>query len=191
MPSALIHVYAGKLYDPDAGTPFFIGTLAPDCIREREQKDILHLRLSDDRLGGLAGLLREWGTSDPFRAGALMHLYTDYLWDIGPMENHKHSYRGDTWFVDYRHEISLASCYMYHRFDWAPGLWEQMAACPEEEYSSLSDYPAKKIKSYLDYNYMWLDTHDEGPSPAFPPDMVTEFCRTAAESFAGFVKREA
>ena len=191
MPSALIHVYAGKLWAPGAGVSFFIGTLAPDCIRERADKDRLHLRLSNDRRGDLAKLLKLWGTDDQFRLGALMHLYTDYLWDNGPMEAHKNSYRGDTWFADYRSEISLASCYMYHRFDWAPPLWNEMDACPEEAYSSLEDYPAKKIKGYLDYNHMWLDTHDVGPSPAFPPELVEEFCRTAAESFEKFIKEEA
>ncbi len=187
MPSALIHVYSGRIFDPDAGVPFYIGTLAPDCVKERAEKDRLHLRICDDRPGGLANLLKVWGRSDPFRLGALMHLYTDLLWDNGPMEEHKKNYRGDAWFLDYRHEISLASSYMFHRFDWAPGLWEQIALCPESAYSSLSDYPPKKIKGYLDYNKMWLETHEEGPSPAFPPDYVEEFCREAARSFREFL----
>ena len=190
MPSALIHVYTGRLIAGDPGRAFYIGTLAPDCVREREQKDLLHLRLSADRLSDLAALKKAWGKDDEFRVGTLLHLYTDYLWDIGPMETHKQSYKGDTWFTDYRREISLASCYMYHRFDWAPGLWKEMNDCPEEKYSSLEDYPPKKIKSYFDYNYLWLETHDEGPSPAFPPELCDRFCHEAAESFKEFFERD-
>ena len=102
----------------------------------------------------------------------------------------KEAYVGDNWFPDYRREISLASCYMYHHFDWAPALWDEMLACPEEYYSSLDDYPAKSIRGYLEYNHMWMDTHDEGPSPAFPPDTVEDFCRQAAESFCRFINTE-
>ena len=187
MPSALIHVLTGKNYLADAGVPFFVGTLAPDCIHGREEKDRLHLRLSADRENDLMRLAGDWGTGDPFRLGALLHLYTDYLWDEGPQTAHKNAYIGETWFTDYRKEISLASCHMFHRFDWAPALWEQMLACPRETISSLADYPPEKIMDYIEYNRNWLRDHDTGSSPAFPPEMIDVFCRDAARSFEAFL----
>ena len=187
MPSALIHVYTGRIYSPGSGIPFYIGTLAPDCISSREEKDLLHLRLSKDRPGDLLKLKRAWGTEDEFRVGALLHLFTDYLWDNGPMEMHKRSYTGNTWFTDYRWEINLASCYMYRQFDWAPDLWVDMCEYPAEGYSSLKDYPPDKIKSFIEHNRYKLETQDIGPSPAFPPDLVEKFCRDAAKSFGNFI----
>lgn len=189
MPSALIHVYTGKLFKDDPSVPFYIGTLAPDCIKEREQKDLLHLRLSDDRERDLAELARKLDLSDQFQLGALLHLYTDWLWDEGPQTDHKNSYTGETWFPDYRQEINLASCYMFHHFDWAPDLWDAMDACPDALISSLDDYPVEKIRAYLAHNHGWLVEHDVGPSPAFPPDAVERFCIDAAESFGAFISK--
>lgn len=191
MPSALIHLQAGRLFSKNAPVEFFVGTLAPDCIKGREDKDRLHLRLSSDREKDLAGLAASWDMNDPFQLGTLLHLYTDWLWDVGPQERHRLSYTGETWFTDYRHEISLASCFMYHHAEWAPALFDEMDVCPETKISSLPDYPPEKITSYVLYTHDWVANHETPSSDFFTPAVIDDFCRDAAGKFKDFLKRNA
>jgi len=189
MPSALIHLHAGRILKPKAPAEFFTGTLAPDCIKSREEKDLLHLRLSDDRERDLLKLASEWDMDDPFQLGAMLHLYTDWLWDEGPQTDHKRAYTGNSWFPDYRHEINLASCHMYHHRAWAPDMFEAMISCDNDLLRALPDYPPEKIKPYIEYTEAWVSTHDTEPSSFFPPRLIDSFCRETAERFSDFLKR--
>jgi len=188
MPSALIHLVTGKKFLPDAGAAFLVGTLAPDCIKERQEKDLLHFRLSEDRRADLLSLLKRYGTKDEFLLGVILHLYTDLCWDEGPQTKHKNSYTGETWFKDYRQEINLASCYIYHNCQGSKEMWEKIMDCPESSYASAPEYPPEKIRAYLEHSYEYISTHEIGPSAAFPPNEVELFCARCAAEFAEWLK---
>lgn len=192
MPSALIHLLTGRNFKRDAGIPFFVGNVAPDCVSEREIKDHTHLRDRTDRQAALTELRDSMDLDDEYQLGALLHLYTDMLWDSGPQKAYKDAYpevSGNDWFKPYRYEISLASSYLFHNTEWGEPLWREMLDCPAKTFDSLSDFPADAVRGYLTRNYKWHYENDIGPSPAFPPETVERFCRDAAESFAEFLKK--
>lgn len=189
MPSALIHLLTGRNYKIDVGIPFFVGTVAPDCVSERVIKDHTHLRDSADRHSDIVSLRDSLDLNDEYQLGALLHLFTDMLWDEGPQKNYKESYPepGNEWFKPYRYEISLASSFLFHRTNWGEPLWRDMLECPNEKIDALSDFPPEAIRGYLTRNYKWHRENDIGPSLSFPPDLVQAFCRMTAEKFIEFL----
>ncbi|MBQ4055155.1 MAG: hypothetical protein IJD17_05530 [Clostridia bacterium] len=190
MPSALIHLLTGRYFKPDGSIPYFIGTVAPDCVGEREIKDHTHLRDRSDRHEAIVELRDSFDLCDGYQLGALLHLYTDMLWDEGLQKEYKDAYPepDNAWFRPYRNEISLASAHIFHRSDWGEPLWREMLECPNERFDSLADFPAEAIRGYLTRNYKWHYENDVGPSPAFPPEVVEDFCRDCAAGFAEFLK---
>ena len=190
MPSAMIHLKSGLYFDPDPGDGFLVGLFAPDCIKEREQKDLLHFRTSANRDADLRALLHRYGTHDKYLLGAVFHLYTYYLWDEGPQADHRAAYIGETWFRDYRMEINLASCYMYHHDPELRRTFERIMNCPASEYASAAEYPPDRVRGFLEHSYEYITTHDVGPSEFFTPDVTGRFCRTAARKFDEWLKEE-
>lgn len=199
MPSALIHLKTGIIAaetlfcgrTPDIS--YFVGNVSPDSVsRPRELKDRMHLRIygHDERLAKLAGMARAVG-DDEYRLGALLHLYADLCWDEGPQTEHHLRYSGEDWFHDYRNEISLASSFIYHNEPWGKKLWRDMLASDIGSYcTSLQGYTADDIRGYLERNGKWHDDNVIGPSPEFPPEAVNGFCRSCAQSFITFFKKE-
>lgn len=189
MPSALIHLLTGRYFKPDGSIPFFVGTVAPDCVGEREIKDHTHLRDRSDRHEAIVELKNSMDLNDDYQLGALLHLYTDMLWDEGLQKEYKDSYPepDNAWFRPYRNEISLASSYIFHRSDWGEPLWREMLECPGSLFDGLEDFPAESVRGYLTRNYKWHYENDVGPSPAFPPETVDGFCHDAAQSFTQFL----
>lgn len=192
MPCAMMHLMCAKLYNENADIGFYIGNLAPDCIDVRDFKDKNHLRIykGADRKAKLLELADKLDLNDPYEFGVLMHLYTDMCWDEGPMAEHKKSYKGDSWFIDYRQEIRYISKFMYKHIPWAKELWEEMNNAPKALYSSVDYYPADNIKGYIEHN---LKVHNEPPaieSKAFPNNLVFRFCCETAESFQEWLENE-
>ncbi|MDD6266049.1 MAG: hypothetical protein PUB34_07110 [Clostridia bacterium] len=197
MPSAMIHLDVGRkvgkyIYgsETDAPAEFYVGTLAPDCVENpRELKDRLHLRdLSCvERRVALANMASETPTGKSFKFGCLVHLFTDVIWDEGPQAYHMEGYIGANWFRDYRHEISLASAYMFHYCEWTKDIWEKMLGVNLEEHcSDIPEYTPEAIFKYLKYTSEKQAENFAGVSPAFSPDTVNDFCKNASERFIRF-----
>ena len=186
-----MHLLTGRYFRSDGSIPFFVGTVAPDCVGERELKDRTHLRDRNDRHEAIIELKNGMDLCDDYQLGALLHLYTDMLWDEGPQKAYKDSYPepDNAWFRPYRNEISLASSYIFHRSDWGEQLWRDMLECPDEHFDSLADFPAEAIRGYLTRNFKWHYENDVGPSAVYTPEAVDEFCRGAAKSFLQFLNQ--
>ena len=184
MPCAMMHLMCAKNYNNTSDTAFYIGSVAPDCISDRYEKDKNHLRdQKENREVKLIETAKRLDTCDPYILGVILHLFTDMKWDNGRMKEHRDNYTGESWFHDYRFQISLISSYMFHHNDWAPGLWDEMCAIDASVYSKLPDLAPDRIHEYLKRNRIWHIQNDIGPSEAFPCDIVDSFCRETANEF--------
>jgi len=188
MPSCMIHLLTARCLGAEKDTLFFIGAVAPDALDDWRAKDRTHLRDRPDRAAALADLALATAPEEAFHEGALLHLFTDWLWDDAQLRRWLDSSGGrlgeSTWVPAYRREISRASAWVYHHCAWATPLWEDMLRVPQERYGALPALSAGDIRAYLTRNHAWHEANP-GPSSAFyPPEEVEAFARGAAASYA-------
>ncbi len=182
MPGSMIHLLMAHKVKPEGSTLFYAGNLAPDAVTNREDKDITHFRDLQDRSGALAALALQTPPSDDFAEGVLLHLYTDWRWDILARDEFIKTAGGD-WFPEYRKEISLASWYAFHHTDWANGLWERMDRCEASEYGKIPGATAEEFEDFICRNKKWHMENDSGPSTVFTPEFIEEFIHKIAEEY--------
>ena len=193
VPSCMIHLHTAQLLRGSRGILFCLGAVAPDAIEDWRVKDRTHLRDVPDREAALVSLARETDPDDDFAEGALMHLYTDWLWDedqlarywaaMGGGASRGGRPEGGAWVPAYRNEISLASGWIYHHNFWARPLWEELLAVPPEQYSSLPGMEKRDIRDYLTRNFRWHEEHPGPPSVLYPPEEAQAFVRAAVEGY--------
>ena len=188
MASCMIHLLTAHLLSPDRGPLFYIGAVAPDALDDWRAKDRTHLRDQPDRAAALARLAAETAPGEGFHEGALLHLYTDWLWDAAQLRRWLDSSGGrlgeSGWVPAYRREISLASGWIYHHGGWCRPLWEGMLAVPPGQYGALPVISPEDIRGYLTHNFAW---HEGNPGPAsafYPPEEMEAFAQGAAAAYA-------
>lgn len=208
MPSHSIHLLVAYKYRPSGTAGYYVGSIAPDAVRDREDKDRTHLRdlPEPERPAALAEFARRLDLSRDVNFGAVLHLYTDILWDTSHLKRYIESY-GEGWFLPYRQQTAIAGAWMYHHIPEIRRLWELVAA---EAESSLDAEVCKVIcesmnrdccracgnecgdvKSMILYNYNWNQTHDPEPSAAFPPSEIEKFANLTARAFGEFLREYA
>jgi len=189
----MIHLHTAHLLRGGRGALFCLGAVAPDAIEDWRAKDRTHLRDAPDRAAALAATARNTDPRDDFAEGALLHLYTDWLWDTDQLERYWASLggggsrpgrpAGGDWVALYRHEISLASAWVYHHSPWARALWEELLAVPQGYYGPLPGMDKKDIRAYLTRNFQWHEAHSGDPSALFPPQEAEAFTLAAARGY--------
>lgn len=184
MPASMMHLYTAKLYEPDADILFFVGNIAPDCVQNKEEKDKTHLRGEKQRAKLLCGLAEQLDLHDSFQKGVLLHLFLDYLWDNGALQDFIDGFGSDTWFLPYREDLSKAGLALYRAKDWARQLWLDMEHTSAFDYEKLAQFPAIEIQGFLQRNGSWHRETQMEHSAVFPPALVEQFSHRAAESFA-------
>ncbi|MBE6564853.1 MAG: hypothetical protein E7655_06250 [Ruminococcaceae bacterium] len=190
MPSAMIHLEIAKKYDPNASTLFLLGNLAPDCIDIRAIKDHTHFRDRADRETALSELKAKTDLDDPFHKGILLHLFADRRWDAHAQSRYKHFFQGDAeLFKQYRHEIGIASAYLYRHRDWADPSWTAMRGLDPALYASSPDFPPEEIHQYLEKNQEWHRTLDCPPSELFPMSFIDTFTDETADLFKKWLEK--
>lgn len=190
MPATMMHLLAAKLLWPEGSTPFFLGSILPDCLDcDREWKDRVHFRSipQEERLAALITLAKELDLDRDFDFGALFHLYLDYLWDNGPQSAHRKSYTGSAWFVDYRKELSRAGNRVAQRMPWSRELWESLRDPDPSLYENSFHFPEEEIRIFLEKNYLWHTTERLPASEIFTDQLVDHFSQRAKRAFVGFL----
>lgn len=205
MPSHSIHLLVAYKYDPTGSPEFYVGNIVPDTVRDREDKDRTHLRNlpESERPSALAEIARRLDLSRAVNLGAVLHLYTDILWDTSHLKRYMESY-GEGWFLPYRQQTAIAGAWMYHHIPEIKKLWETVAKavesglkidvgaitceCIRGSCEKECGVDCGDVKSMILYNYNWNITHDPEPSTAFPPDLIDEFAEGAARSFTEFLR---
>lgn len=187
MPSAMIHLLAAQEI-PGGDAPLFrLGSLAPDYLSRREEKDAVHLRREPDRYQALLRLAERLDRKDPFEAGWLVHLLADLRWDTEIIPVFRDSLPpGADWFPLYRKECHRAGYALYHSKPWSH---EAMKDVLEVDLNSLRTCLMIDLPALGEFRRMLVRKHEESPadsrSAAFPPELLERFAReTAAEAAA-------
>lgn len=187
MPSAMIHLLAAQEI-PGGDAPLFrLGSLAPDYLSRREEKDAIHLRREPDRYQALLRLAERLDRKDPFEAGWLVHLLADLRWDTEIIPVFRDSLPpGADWFPLYRKECHRAGYALYHSKPWSH---EAMKDVLEVDLNSLRTCLTIDLPALGEFRRMLVRKHEESPadsrSAAFPPELLERFAReTAAEAAA-------
>lgn len=183
MPALMIHLLAANKINPNGSTSFFVGNFAPDAVANWKDKDITHFRNFEDRSEAMAALALQTSPSDDFAEGILLHLYTDWKWDIIARDNFIKEIDGD-WFTKYRNEIRLASSYAFHHNDWAKYIWEQIDSFHESGYGKIPCATSKELRSFITRNHKWHIDNNIGPSTAFTPEFIDEFINELADEYS-------
>ena len=187
MPSAMIHLLAAQEI-PGGDAPLFrLGSLAPDYLSRREEKDAVHLRREPDRYQALLRLAERLDRKDPFEAGWLVHLLADLRWDTEIIPVFRDSLPpGADWFPLYRKECHRAGYALYHSKPWSH---EAMKDVLEVDLNTLRTCLTIDLPALGEFRRMLVRKHEESPadsrSAAFPPELLERFAReTAAEAAA-------
>ena len=187
MPSAMIHLLVAREI-PGGDAPLFrLGSLAPDYLSRREEKDAVHLRREPDRYQALLRLAERLDRKDPFEAGWLVHLLADLRWDTEIIPVFRDSLPpGADWFPLYRKECHRAGYALYHSKPWSH---EAMKDVLEVDLNSLRTCLTIDLPALGEFRRMLVRKHEESPadsrSAAFPPELLERFAReTAAEAAA-------
>lgn len=160
-----------KHFAYDAPTAFYIGSLAPDAVTERSEKDGTHFRDRTDRLQALEELAAQTDPRDPYTEGVLLHLYTDYLWDNSTVVQDFCKNIGG--FAEYRQELGIAGANAFHRLPWAYGLFREILAC---ELSA-------DLRAVIERSYLWHSTNKLPDAELFTPEVVEAFSLDAARLY--------
>ena len=182
MPSAMIHLLTAHALPGGTEPLFLLGSLAPDCIGEREQKDAVHLRREPDRARALEELAARLDRKNPFEAGWLVHLLADLRWDTGVIPGYRASLPPEAdWFPLYRRECHRAGYALYHALPWAR---EAMEAVCSADLSALNTSLAPEPSALDAFRKTLLRKHEESPadsrSDSFPPEKLFAFARETA-----------
>jgi hypothetical protein len=205
MPSHSIHLLAAYKYDPAGSAEFYAGNIAPDAVRDRVDKDRTHLRNlpASEQPDALAALAMRLDLSLGENLGALLHIYTDLLWDASHLKRFAESY-GEGWFIPHRRQTAIAGAWIFHNNPEIRRIWKLVAdavegglsidigaitcGCIRAECHKECGAECGDVKGMILYNYRWNIENYTGPSPVFPPDEVDEFAARTAESFTEFLR---
>ncbi len=183
MSSIMVHVLAAYRYKSDADVAFYVGSAAPDVIEDHIRKDHTHFRDRTDRLQALNELANTINWENEFEIGVLFHLFLDYHWDKGPIQDFKDHYKGDNWFLDYRKEIGKIAVWHYHKEPWSNKVWNKMReyTLPVEE--TICEIRRDELSLFLiKHHSRYIETK---PIVAefFPPEMVDKFIEGVINEF--------
>lgn len=174
MPGSMIHLLVAHKIDPARSTLYYVGNIAPDAVTAWKEKDKTHFRDLADRSGALAALAARTPAGDDFAEGILLHLYTDWRWDVLARDEFIKT-AGSDWFSQYRYELSLASNYAFHGTDWAMDIWERICRCDMSEYGEIPGATANDLRDFIDRIYKWYIENKTEASSAFTPEFVENF----------------
>lgn len=188
MPSMMIHLLTARKVYKDATSLFWIGNVAPDAVNTREEKDITHFRTAENREEELYKLANKTVLNHSFEEGVLLHLYLDWWWDRQVFNRFTETYTGDDWFQTYRHEIAVASSWLFHNTDWSKPVWDSILNCSSEKYGNTPGVKADDLTAFLNRNYKWHSENNIGSSDIYTPDFIDEFTDMVSSEYSIFIK---
>lgn len=192
MPSVMIHLLTAYEVNKNGSDLFWIGNFAPDYINNRKLKDKVHFRDSADRLYSLNKLKREIDFNNQFETGWLLHLFVDSCWDKEMIPAFKRKYQFEEtnpdWFLQYRAETSLASYYIYHKYEWSVKMWEQILTADLSVINSNLPVTQADIKDYMERLYKRHSESDVNSiSNEYSEETVINFAKNTAEKYIKWI----
>ena len=186
MPSAMIHLLTAQQI-PGGDDPLFrLGSVAPDYLTRREEKDAVHLRREPDRPQALIRLADRLDRQNPFEAGWLTHLLADLRWDTAVIPAFRAALPSEAdWFPLYRRECHRAGYALYHSLPWSRKAMEDVR---EADLDALRTGLTLDLPALDEFRRMLFRKQEESPadsrSDCFPPELLARFARETAEEAA-------
>ncbi len=187
----MIHLLVAREI-PGGDAPLFcLGSLAPDYLSRREEKDAVHLRREPDRYQALLRLAEQLDRKDPFEAGWLVHLLADLRWDTEVIPVFRGSLPPEAdWFPLYRKECHRAGYALYHSRPWSRKAMEDVL---EVDLNALHTGLTIDLPALEAFRRMLVRKHEESPadsrSTAFPPELLERFARETGAEAASLLAR--
>jgi len=180
MPSSMPHLMVAKKVNPNASIDFYIGNLAPDANREREQKDKAHFENVPD----METTLKEFAlkADNDYLKGVLLHLYVDWKWKTTYLVDFINKI-GDEWFLKYRKEIGKITAYAFHNTEWAFELYKQLENWDCGGFVEIEFITEENIKEFISRSKKWQIENKLEASAAFPPPLIEKFANDTADDF--------
>lgn len=185
MPSSMIHLLTAYKYDPTASIEFYIGNIAPDCVRD---KDKLHFRHSRDRLIALKDFALSIDFEKDYYKGILLHLFLDYYWDIEAILNFRITCKQEDWYPNYREEISLAGAWIFHKDNFWRELFLEMKLHPIHNDKIIQEIKVDDLQAFINRNYEWHIKNKIGPSTIYTPSYIDAFTCKVVSDFRKWIK---
>ena len=194
MPSLMIHLLTAYEVNKNGSDLFWIGNFAPDYINDRKTKDTVHFRDSSNRLESLNKLKNEIDSNNQFESGWLLHLFVDSCWDEKMITAFKAKYKFDDttqdWFIKYREETSLASYYLYHKYEWTSKMWEQILNADLSSLNSNLPVTQSDIKGYIERIYKRHSESDiNSVSTEYSEEIIVEFAKNTAKLYIEWINK--
>ena len=185
MPSSMIHLLTAYKYNPNAGSDFYIGNIAPDSIKDKE---IIHFRHYEDRLVALKNLTLDMDINSEYCRGIILHLFLDYHWDTESIRDFRLKCTQEDWYSMYREEISLAGSWLFHNENFGKRLFLEMKAHPLYNNKNILGIKVDELMDFISRNYDWHMKNNIGPSFIYTPTYIDEFTSKVVVSFKDWIK---
>lgn len=182
MPSTMVHILTAHKVNPESDTLFLIGNIAPDAVKNRDDREIQHLRRTPDREKALIDIAMATNPDDAFREGALLHLYLDWRWDSSPLQEYIKSH-GESWHPSYFNEIGDLSAWLFHHTDWADEAWRNMIAYDASLYGAMEAASSEEILNLLKLVDNWHRSVPDANPEYFRPEFIDEFTTGVAQDY--------
>lgn len=184
MPGSTMHLMFAKLVNPQGSLKYFTGSIAPDAVRDRYEKDKTHFRNMPDRAHKLMGFAKSLPKSD-FNEGMITHLYLDWRWDSCEIQRFADLY-GKDWFVPYRRELSRIGHYYSNNDEWCKRIWREIYEMPMSKYEPVPCSTDQMLRDFINTAYeSQMEKRDE--PKLFCSDEVDEFLKMTALEYPRFI----
>ena len=180
MPSSMPHLIVAKKIIPNANIDFYMGTLAPDAVKERTEKEKVHFAYVSDIENALKAFSLK--ADNDYLKGFLLHLYTDWKWNTTHLSDFINKTNG-SWYPAYREEIGKVTAYAFHNTEWAHSLYEELEFWDFNGFVETEFITKDSIKEWIGRSKKWRIENKREPSLAFPPTLIETFTNNTASDF--------
>ena len=180
MPNLMTHLLLAKAVKPQGSPLFYLGSIAPDGVNNRADKDISHFRNLTDRQPALVSLAKE--TTGDFAEGVLLHLYCDWKWGTTILQKFIEN-TGEDWFPLYRNELNHVASHAFHSTTWAREVWDGMDMIDTSSYGKVHLATADDIKTHVARAKKWHEENVLLASKIFTLGLIADFVDETADSY--------
>ena len=187
MPVHMIHLFVAKKVNPNASLAFYVGTLAPDAVRDgdtRSDKKInSHFYDAPDR----DDVLRQFAlnANNDYLKGYLLHLFADIQFHVFWKNNTSfppYQLGEESWTKFMEENIKIDS-YAYHNTEWAYSLYKEMEIWDYDGFVETLSISKDDVKWMIPYRHERIIANKLDSSMVFPPVLVEKYVDETAEEF--------
>ena len=177
MPGPMLHLSIAKKVNPNGSIAYYVGNLAPDAVKGRENKDKAHFLCIPDREVAMKQFVKI--ADNEFLKGILLHLFVDRKWWEAHLSDFAER-EGEGWYTKYNKENLKMTSYAFHNTEWAYELFKQIENWNYDGFAEtgfITKENVKWVSSEL------LITNKLEASTIFSPALIENFTNDTADDF--------